>query len=118
MNTQIEKRILSEVFPKWTIEEKTGYRPKTTFWQTFTLADVFGADLIKETYRGAFDSSRNNYIDLTELCLVLDWKRKEHTENENGALARLYDNLYQLCAAWATSNLTGRALEYFRSVTS
>lgn len=118
MNTEIEKRNLVEVFPKWEIENQTGYRPKTDFWQLFTLADVFGVDLIKETYRDAFDSSRTSYIELTELCLVLEWKRREHTESENGPLARLYDNLYQLCAEWAADNLTGRALEYFRNATS
>lgn len=28
--------------PKWDIEEETGYKPFTTFWQDFSIADTYG----------------------------------------------------------------------------
>lgn len=28
--------------PKWNIESETGYKPRTTFWQDFSIADAFG----------------------------------------------------------------------------
>ena len=30
--------------PKWNIESETGYKPRTTFWQDFSIADAFGED--------------------------------------------------------------------------
>lgn len=34
----------------WPIEEQTGYKPQTTFWQDFSIADAFGADAISDTF--------------------------------------------------------------------
>lgn len=28
--------------PMWNIESETGYKPRTTFWQDFSIADAFG----------------------------------------------------------------------------
>lgn len=27
--------------PMWNIESETGYKPRTTFWQDFSIADAF-----------------------------------------------------------------------------
>ena len=37
----------------WNIEEMTGYTPKTTFYEDFSIADAFGISAIKDTYRRA-----------------------------------------------------------------
>ena len=34
--------------PVWNIEQITGYKPITTFWQDFSIADKFGLDAVKD----------------------------------------------------------------------
>ena len=60
--------------PQWRIEEETGYKPMTTFYQDFSIADNFGIDAIKDTYNKAFNEWKTNYKYITELVLVLNWK--------------------------------------------
>lgn len=38
------------------IFEMIGYEPKTTFWSDFSIADMFGADGVKDTYNRAKES--------------------------------------------------------------
>lgn len=37
------------VLDNWTIEEETGYKPKTTFYTDFSMADKFGLSAIQNT---------------------------------------------------------------------
>lgn len=76
----------------WPIEEMTGYKPKTTFWLDFTIADNFGADAVKDTYSRAFNEWKTDHVYLTELVLVLNWKIWQHYEI-NEPLARIYNDL-------------------------
>lgn len=74
--------------PKWDIEEETGYKPFTTFWQDFSIADTYGLQAIQDTFNRAFDAWKDNYKYLTELVLVLNHKIFHHyvekgTEEEN-----------------------------------
>ena len=55
---------------KWNIEELNGYRPFTTFWMDFDIADKFGVSAIKDTYRRAFAEWRSDYRYLTELVMI------------------------------------------------
>lgn len=100
----------------WPIEEMTGYKPKTTFWLDFTIADNFGADAVKDTYNRAFEEWKHDHIYLTELVMVLNWKIWQHYET-NEPLARIYNDLWATADAWACDNLTGAELEYFYSTT-
>ena len=38
----------------WRIEEMTGYKPMTTFYMDFSIADMVGVDAIKDTYNRIF----------------------------------------------------------------
>jgi len=100
----------------WPIEEMTGYKPKTTFWLDFTIADNFGADAVKDTYNRAFEEWKSNHIYLTELVLVLNWKIWQHYET-NEPLARIYNDLWSAADQYAAENLTGAELEYFYQTT-
>lgn len=51
-----------------------GYETFTTFWEDFSIADVFGTNAIEDTYNRAFNEWRNNYQYLTELVMILNWK--------------------------------------------
>ena len=101
----------------WDIEAITGYKLKTTFWDDFSIADKFGINAIKDTYKRAFAEWKTNYVYLTELVLVLNHKSWQHYENGNESFAQLYDELWQNCNIYAHHNLKGEELSYFYTTT-
>lgn len=93
-----------------------GYETQTTFWEDFTIADAFGIDAIKDTYKRAFAEWKGNYIYLTELVMVLNWKIWQHYK-ENKEIAEVYNDLWEQADAYACENLTGAESDYFYSTT-
>lgn len=100
----------------WNIEETTGYKPITTFWQDFTIADMFGTNAIEDTYRRAFKEWKSDYKFLTELVMVLNWKIWEYYET-NEMVARLYNDLWMEAQEYALDHLVGNELKYYLEVT-
>lgn len=96
----------------WNIEAMTGYKPQTTFYEDFGIAEAFGLDAVKDTYERAMKAWKDNYIYLTELVMALNWKIWEHYET-NRKLAELYDTLYREADAYACEHLKGDELSYF-----
>lgn len=92
------------------------YKLKTTFWDDFSIADMFGERNIRDTYNRAFDGWKDNYIYLTELVMVLNHKIWQHYES-NKEIAALYDELWRFADNYAMENLTGDELNYFCQVT-
>ena len=88
------------------------YDMKTTFWHDFSIADVFGVDAVRDTYNRAFEEWKENYIYLTELVLVLNWKIWQHND-KNNKLAEIYDELWMKADMYACENLHGDELTYF-----
>ena len=103
-------------FKNWRIEELTGYKPITTFYMDFSIADSFGKDAILDTYERAFEEWKSDYKYLTELVMVLNWKIWEHYET-NDEYAKLYNTLWEQTDAYACENLVGDELSYFFRVT-
>lgn len=93
-----------------------GYTTKTTFWEDFGIADVFGIDAIKDTYKRAFAEWKDNYIYLTELVLVLNWKIWQHYENDK-EVAEVYNDLWEQADMYAMENLHGDEMDYFLDTT-
>lgn len=100
----------------WNIEALTGYKPFTTFYEDFSIADMFGASAIKDTYNRAFKEWKTDYKYLTELIMVLNWKIFEHYER-NDVYAQLYDELWRKADKWACENLDGEDLCYYYATT-
>ena len=94
-----------------------GYEFKTTFWQDFTIADVFGEDAVKDTYRRAFSEWKTDAEYVTELVMVLNWKCWEHYEKGHSALSMLYSDLYYQADAWCLDHLKGSDLTYYITTT-
>ena len=94
-----------------------GYETKTTFWNDFTIADAFGAKAIKDTYKRAFDEWKSNYIYLTELVMVLNWKCWQHYEKKNTKVSELYSQLFYRARNYALSHLKGEEFQYFFNTT-
>lgn len=100
----------------WNIEEMTGYKPITTFYEDFSIADRFGISAIKDTFKRAFENWKDNYQYLTELVMALNWKIWEHYES-NEKVARVYSDLWEKADGYAMDNLKGEELRYFLSTT-
>lgn len=103
-------------FVDWNIEAMTGYKPKTTFYMDFSIADHFGIGAIKDTYKRAFDAWKDDVVFLTELVMVLNWKIWEHYQH-NDAYAELYNKLWGEADLYCTEHLKGKDLEYFYKTT-
>ena len=100
----------------WNIEALTGYKPFTTFYEDFSIADMFGVSAVKDTYKRAFREWRSDHKYLTELVMVLNWKIFEHYET-NDRLAQLYDTLFREADEWVCENLKGDELTYYIETT-
>ena len=100
----------------WRIEELTGYKPITTFYEDFSIADMFGPAAIKDTYNRAFKEWKSDYQYLTELVMVLNWKIWEYYEIDD-EYAHLYNDLWAEADGYAVDNLKGAELTYFYDIT-
>lgn len=100
----------------WRIEDLTGYKPQTTFYTDFSIAEKFGVEAIKETYETAFGGWKSNVVYITELCMVLNWKIHRWWQ-VNEEYAKLYDELWSELDSWCCENLKGKDLEYFYNTT-
>lgn len=98
--------------PRWRITELTGYEPKTTFWEDFSIADGFGLEAIQDTYNRAFRAWADDYIYITELVMVLNHKIWQHHQN-NSSYARLYQSLWEEADIYASEHLEGEELAYY-----
>ena len=99
--------------PAWNVEAELGYKPITTFWQDFSIADIFGGKAVRDTYNRAFKEWRSNYKYLTELVMVLNHKIWQHHNERNLALAQLYNALWEDADEWAMGNLFGEERDYY-----
>lgn len=101
----------------WNIEAMTGYKPITTFYEDFSIADNFGLKAVRDTYRRGFETARfMGYEYLTEFVMVLNWKIWEH-HGQNVDLAMLYNTLWETADMFATKHLKGEELAYFYRTT-
>lgn len=100
----------------WRIEEITGYKPITTFYMDFSIADKFGTNAIKETYNRIFQEWRYDYRYITELAMVLNWKIWRWYE-KNEEYAKLYNKLWLHLDEWCIDNLKDKELEYYYKTT-
>ena len=89
------------------------YEFKTTFWMDFTIADKFGIEAVKDTFKRAFSEWKTDYIYLTELTLVINWKCWQHYEKNNIEISKLYSEYYYQLREYGLDNLNGKELEYF-----
>ena len=91
----------------WNIEAVTGYKPKTTFFEDFSIADNFGIEAVKDTYERAIETAKfMGYEYLTEFVMALNWKIWQHYET-NEPLARVYNELWMKACEVAEETLKG-----------
>ena len=93
-----------------------GYEMKTTFWEDFSIADIFGEVAIKDTFERAFNEWKDKYVYLTELVIVLNHKIWQHYETSEN-IAILYQDLWERADDYACNNLKGEELSFFFRIT-
>ena len=94
----------------------TGFMPQTTFWDDFSIADIYGEFAIRDTYRRAFKAWKKDYQYLTELTMILNWKLwywYESNEIYAEHYCKLYMELFEELDMWCVDNLKGHELTYF-----
>ena len=96
--------------------EEIGYTPQTTFWNDFSIADIYGKDTVKDTYKRAFSEWKNDAVYLTELVLVLNHKSWQHVEKRPD-LSELYTELYYKADKYALDHLKGADWQYYFETT-
>ena len=94
-----------------------GYKPITTFWEDFCIANAFGLNSIQETYDDGFKYATTNYKYLTEFVMVLNHQCWYFYEVQNYELSKFYEKLFYEADNYALDNLTGDELEYFLRTT-
>ena len=100
----------------WNIAEVTGYQPKTTFYEDFSIADAFGVEAIKDTYKRAFEHWHTDVVFVTELAMALNWKCwRWHGHND--VYSALYAELFYKCQNWCYENLKDDDLRYYLDTT-
>ena len=104
------------VYSVFDSEAFCGYTQKTTFWQDFSVADAFGVNAIKDTYKRAFKAWKTDVVYVTELVMVLNWKCWQYTQ-KNPAYSELYADLFYEARDWCFKNLKGDDLTYFYRTT-
>lgn len=101
----------------WNIEAMTGYKPITTFYTDFSIADQFGIEAVIDTFkRGKATAEFLGYKEFTEFVMVLNWKIWEHYET-NDRLARVYNDLWIETHDYALDTLKGEELTYYLETT-
>ena len=106
---------MPKTLKNWRIEELTGYKPQTTFYTDFSLAELFGEKGIRNTFNLAFREWKDNTVYITEFTMALNWKCWEHQNNEQ--LMNLYIELYERMNSWCLENLTDDDLSYYIQTT-
>jgi len=101
----------------WNIEEMTGYKPITTFYQDLSIADNFGANAVRDTYKKVFAEWEKNTEYFTEFVMALNWKISEHYNAKRLALAKTYDELWREADRYVMDNWKGERLNYYLRTT-
>ena len=91
------------------------YECKTTFWNDFSIAERFGAEAVKDTYRRARAEWGRDRVYGTELSMVLNHKSWYWYE-KNNVFSKLYAELWEEYHGWVLNNWKGEDLGYYLRV--
>lgn len=118
-----ESTIKMPKLPEWSMAKEIGYEPKTTFWQDFCIADLYGPEAIIDTFKRAFREWHRNLEYLTELSLVLNhkgtffYREKEPESSPLNMLSKLYFIMWKQVDNYARENLNEEDYAYYFRIT-
>lgn len=92
------------------------YECQTTFWSDFTIAERFGAEAVRDTYKRAKAEWERDRVYGTELSMVLNHKCWYWYGKQNEELSKLYAKLWEEYHGWVLDNWKGEDLIYYLRV--
>lgn len=92
-------------------------RPTTTFNMDFQIAEAFGENAIRDTYKRAKAEWKNDCGYFTELVVVLNERCWMWHSKGNEKLSSLYSELYYDANDYALDNYKGEEAQHFLDVT-
>ncbi len=93
------------------------YECKTTFWEDFSTAELFGEEAVRDIYKRAKAEWSTDCIYGTELSIVLNHKCWYWYEEQNTRLSQLYSELWEEYHEWVLDHWSGEDLTYYLRVT-
>lgn len=94
-----------------------GYERQTSFWEDFSIAERFGAETIRDTYRRARAEWERDRVYGTELSMILNHKCWYWYEEQNMKLSRLYTELWKEWHGRVLESWEGEDLGYYLEIT-
>ena len=85
---------------------------KTTFYEDFSMAEMFGKEAIIDTYRRCLSEWSSDVKYFTEFVVALNHKIREWHWKEN-KVERLYSDLRQKADSYALEIFQGKDKEYY-----
>lgn len=101
---------------KWNVEEEMGYKPITTFWNDFSIAENFGLLAILDTFDECFKEWHSDIKYMTELSMVLNHKIFFWYE-KNKKVANAYNLIWRKLDEYICSHFEGSDLQYYYRIT-
>ena len=98
------------------LSEMTDYQPFTTFFSDLSIAEFYGVNSIKDTYKNVIHSWGKDIKYITEFCMCLNHKIWQLYE-QNEHIAKVYDELWRECCEYIENNFEGEDLSYFYRIT-
>ena len=89
----------------------------TTFHMYFAIAEHFGIDAIKDTFKRAFEEWKDQYQYLTDLAMVTNHRCWYWHEKGNEQYSQLYSDYYYQVHDYALEHLEGEELSYYFRIT-
>lgn len=102
---------------KYAVKPDVCYEMQTTFWEDFTIADCFGENAVKDTFKRAFREWKNVPMYLTELVMVLNWKCWQRYDLHEKCACEMYRVMYEKAYDYAMKHLKGKDLQKFFEIT-
>ena len=97
--------------------DSINYTPITTFWDDFSMAELFSEAAIIDTADRVFKEWKDNYKYLTELIMVINHKSWYWYSRNNNDLSLLYEGLYykydEMAITYLEKNRPEEELTYY-----
>ena len=92
-------------------KEELGYEVITTYWEDFGIAEHFGFNAVRDTFKRALLNT--DYKMMTELVMVLNHRLWKWYKEGRLGWAELYDELYTKCDEICHNTFNKEQLEYY-----
>lgn len=89
-----------------------GKERKTTLFSDLSIAECYGIDSVKKTYKEVMRSWGNNLEFMCEWVIALNQKIWQHYNN-NRELASVYDELWRKADEWCINHFKGEDLQRY-----